>query len=101
MSNTFFGNTIRSLGQHGGLRDRKNSVDRSGSTVKSKTVKGFWVRRGDRKVDRDRWVTISKIAVPSKVGPAVAAEVTGVCVLAEILDLVCNRCLRIQNQSVH
>ena len=30
-------------------------------------------------VDRDRWVTISKISVPLKVGTAMAAEVAGVC----------------------
>ena len=39
-------------------------------------------------VDRGRWVTISRVAVPLKVGAAVAAEVAGVCVLTGILDLV-------------
>ena len=29
-------------------------------------------------VDKDRWVTISRIAVPLKAGTAMAAEVTGV-----------------------
>ena len=47
-------------------------------------------------VDRGRWVTISKIAVPLKVGTAMAAEVAGVCVLTEILDLVFNNSLCVQ-----
>ena len=34
-------------------------------------------------VGRERWVTISKIAVPLQVGTAVAAEVAGVCVLTD------------------
>ena len=36
-------------------------------------------------VDRERWVTISKIAVPLQVGTAMAAEVAGVCVFKGIL----------------
>ena len=49
-------------------------------------------------VNGERWVTISGIAVPLKVGTAMAAEVTSVCVLTEILDdLVFNKCLCIQN----
>ena len=38
-------------------------------------------------VHRDR-LTISRIALLLKVGTAMAAEVMGVCVLTEILDLV-------------
>ena len=34
-------------------------------------------------VDRDRWVTISKISVPLKVGTTKAPEVAGVCVARE------------------
>ena len=41
-------------------------------------------------VDRDTWVTISRLAVPLS-GAATAAEVMGVCVLTEILDLVFNK----------
>ena len=47
-------------------------------------------------------VTISRIAVPLRVGTAMAAEVAGVCLLTGILDLgfqqmlVCSEC-----QSVH
>ena len=48
-------------------------------------------------VDRDRWVTISRTALPLKVGTANASEVTGVCMLTEILDLVLTKCLSIQN----
>ena len=36
-----------------------------------------------KEVDRQKWVTISKIAVLLKVGAAMAAEVLGVCVLHE------------------
>ena len=36
-------------------------------------------------VDRQKWVTISKIAVSLKVGAAIAAEVFGVCVLTGVL----------------
>ena len=39
-------------------------------------------------VDRDTRVTISRLAVPLKVGTGVAAEVAGVCVLTGILDPV-------------
>ena len=82
--------------------------DSSMTTATWKAVKGFWdgsakdygkIRCGVviKGVDRDRWVTISGIAVPLKVGTAVAAEVMGVCVLTEILDLVFNKCLCVQN----
>ena len=37
-------------------------------------------------VDRDRWITISKIAVPVGLCTAMAAEVMGACVLTGILD---------------
>ena len=43
--------------------------------------------------DKERWVTISRIAVLLKVGTAMAAEVAGVFVLTGILDLVFNKCL--------
>ena len=51
---------------------------------------------GDQRVDREGWVTIRKIAVPLKVGTAVAAEVAGVCVLTGILDLLFNKSLCVQ-----
>ena len=39
-------------------------------------------------VDRERWVTYSKMAIPLEVGAAMAAEIAGVCVLTSILDLI-------------
>ena len=48
-------------------------------------------------VDRERSVTISRIAVPLTVGTAVAAEMMGVCVLTGILHLVFHKCLCVQN----
>ena len=67
---------------------RKIVSDRCDSSETWKAVKGYWdgsfndngksgcgvVIKG---VDRGRWVTISRIAVPLKVGTAVAAEVAG------------------------
>ena len=52
-------------------------------------------------IDRDRWVAVSKNAVPLKDGTAIAAELIGVCVLTETLDLVFNKCQCMQkiNQS--
>ena len=79
-----------------------------------RAVKGYWdgsfndngiigcgvVIKG---VDRERWVTISRIAVPLKVGTTMAAEVAGVCVLTGILVLVLNKCLCVQsvNQCIN
>ena len=59
-----------------------------------------WMRSGDqRKLLEKKWVTISKIAVPLKVGTATAAEMmcVCVCVLTGILDLVFHKCLCVQN----
>ena len=39
-----------------------------------------------KRVDREKWVTISKIACPLKVGAATAAEVIGVCVLTSVFS---------------
>ena len=63
------------------------SAKDSGKAVCGVVIKG---------VDKDRWVTISRIAVPLKAGAAMAAEVTGVWVLTEILDLVFTKCLGVQ-----
>ena len=71
-------------------------------------MKGYWdgtkvrvvvVIKG---VARERWVTISKIAVPLKVGTAMAAEVVGVCVITGISDLVFNKslCVRKVNECI-
>ena len=48
-------------------------------------------------VDRQKWVTISRIAVPLKVGAAMAAEVLGVCVLTSVLDLTICKSLSVQD----
>ena len=61
-------------------------------------MRGFWTaaRRQTgsgcgvviKGVDRDKWITISKIAVLLKVCTAMAADVVGARVLTGILDLV-------------
>ena len=87
---------------------RKTVVDRYSNSETWKAVKSFWdVSATDngksgcgvviKAVDRDRWVTISKIAVPLKAGTATAAEVAGVCVLTDILDLVFKKSLCVQS----
>ena len=55
------------------------------------------VRHCDHRVDREKSVTISKIAIPLKVGAAMAAEIAGVRVLTGILDLILCKCLSVQN----
>ena len=66
-------------------------VDNGSNTEKWKAVRGLWdgsskingrsgcevVIKG---VDRDRWITITQIAVPWGIGTAMATEVMGVCV---------------------
>ena len=52
-------------------------------------------------VDRERRVTINNIAVPLKVGTAMAAEMMGVCVLAGLLDLVFHRCVKSEHQPMY
>ena len=83
----------------GAQGQRKIVPERCDNSETWKTVKGYWdgsfkdngksgcavVIKG---VDWERWVTISKIAVPLKVGTVMAAEV---CVLTGNLDLVFNK----------
>ena len=89
---------------------RKVVVDRKSNAATWKAVKGFWDGscKDDGKsgcgvaikgVDRERWVTISRSAVPLKVGTAMEAEMIEVCVLTGILDLVFRKCLCVQNTS--
>ena len=73
-----------------------------------KAIRGFWdgsfkddgrsgcgiVIKG---ADREKWVTTSKIAVPLKVGAAMAAEVIQVRVLTSVLDLILCKSLSVQN----
>ena len=92
----------------GEVGHRNIIVDRCNTTETWKAVKGF--RDGSAKdngnsgcgvlikvINKDRWVAIGRVAVPLKVGTAMATEVMGVCVLTEILDLISTRCLCIQN----
>ena len=73
-----------------------------------KAIRGFWdgslkddgrsgcgiVIKG---VDSEKRVTICKIAVPLKVGAALAAEVIGICVLTSVLDLIFCKKMSVQN----
>ena len=83
---------------------RKIVLDRRDNSKSWKAVKGSWdgsfkdnVKSGCgvviEGVDKERWVTISKIAIPLEVGTAMAAEVGGVCVLSGMLDLTFCKCL--------
>ena len=58
-----------------------------------------WVRCGHQWIDRERWVSISRSAVPLKVGTAMGAQMIEVCVLTRILDLIFHKCLCVQNTS--
>ena len=71
-------------------------VDRGNNTERWKAVRGFWDgsskvngRSGcgvvSNGVDRDKWITISKIAVLLGIGTATTAAVMGVCVLTGIV----------------
>ena len=44
---------------------------------------GIVVKAGDR----EKWITISKVAVPLKACTAMATEITGCCVWTDFLDL--------------
>ena len=48
------------------------------ATRESAQVAAAWISKG---VDRENWITISKVAVP-------LAEVTGACILADVTDLI-------------
>ena len=94
----------------GSQGQRKIVLDTRDNSETWKAVKGCWdgsfqdngssgccvVIKG---VDRERWVTISKIAIPLKVGTAMSAEVAGVCVLTVIVDLIFCKCLCVQNAN--
>ena len=53
-------------------------------------------------VDRDKWITISKIAVPLKACTAMATKVVGASVLTGISDLVLEKAISMEaiNQCV-
>ena len=48
-------------------------------------------------VDKEKWVTISKVAVPLKICTAMAAEMMGVCLLMSVLNLILNKKLHVEN----
>ena len=95
----------------GAQGQRKIVLDKRDISESWKALKGYWdgsfkdngksgcgvVIKG---VDRERWVAISKIAVPLKVGSAMAAEVAGVCVLTGILVCKCV-CAQSVNQCIN
>ena len=73
-----------------GAEGQKIIVDKGNNTERWKAVKGVW--DGSSKNNgksccgvRDKWITISKIAVPLGIGTAMAADVVGVSVLSGIL----------------
>ena len=79
--------------------NRKIVMDSRDATTTWKAIRGFWVgsfKNNGRNecgivikgVDRQKWVTKSKTAVPLKVGAAMAAEIAGLCLLTSILDLI-------------
>ena len=83
-------------------------IDRKSNAGTWKTVKGFWdgsckdIGKSGcgvviKRADRGRWLTISRIAVPLKVGTFMAAEMRGVCVLPGIQHLIFHRRLGVQN----
>ena len=80
----------RSLGQLGCRGTETKIVDKDNNTERWKAVKGVW--DGSSKNNgksccgvRDKWITITKIAVPLGIGTAMAADVVGVSVLSGIL----------------
>ena len=50
-----------------------------------------------RAFDNKNWITISKIVVPLKACTAMAAELTGVNVFAEVLDLLFDKMFKWEN----
>ena len=46
-------------------------------------------------VDKENWVTISKIELPLRVHTAMAADMTGECLLIGVLNLILNRNLNV------
>ena len=48
-------------------------------------------------IDKEKWVTRNKIAIPLKVCTTMTAEIVGVCVLTNVLDLILCKCLSVQN----
>ena len=82
---------------------RKTVLGRRDNSESWKAVKSYW--DGSFKdngksgcgvvigVDKNKWVTISKIVFPLKAGTAMASEVGGVCVFMGFVDLIFCKCL--------
>ena len=92
---TSSGNTIRKpiTGQIWCRMTKKKCCGKGSNTERWKAVKGFWDGRSKNNgrsgcgvvvkgADKDKSITISKIAVPLCIGTVTAAEVMGVCVPA-------------------
>ena len=94
-------------------KERNIVLDRCINPETWKAVKGSWDGSFKDKgksgcgvviqgIDRGRWVTVTGIAVPSKVCTSMAAEGAGVCVLTGILDLIfCKILVCTERQPVH
>ena len=83
-------------------------VDKGSNVEKWKTVKGFCgasCKENGRSgcgvvilgVDKEKWVTISKIALPLRECTDMAVEMTGVCLLMGVLNLILNKNLNVGN----
>ena len=57
----------------------------------SKTMEEEWRWNCVKAVDREKWITISKIAVPLKVLTAMAAEVAGNSMFTGVPDLLLDK----------
>ena len=76
-------------------KSRKPSKVSGTEVVKiSKKVDVVWSLK---EVDREKWVAISKVALPLRVCTAMAADMTGECLLIGVLNLILNRNLNVGN----
>ena len=97
------------LANLGADRVKKVIVEQGGNNERWKAVKGGFLMEAKREtapaaavwlsrvVDRESWITISKVAVPLVLCIAMAAEVTGACILADVLDLTFSQQLSVEN----
>ena len=78
---------------------KKITVEKDGNNERWKAVRGFWGGSNKRDgtsgcgieikgADRDKWITISMVAVPLGMRSALSAEVVGACILADVLGLI-------------
>ena len=92
----------------GAVGKKEIVVDKGSNTEKWKAIKGFWdgsCKENGRSgcgvvvegVDREKWFTITKIAPLLKVCTAMAAEMTGVCLLMSVLNMILHKNLNLGN----